>query len=307
MTQLRAALDDYVSVRRSMGYKFKVAAKLLADFVTWLEAEESAVITTAAAMAWATDAGGHPNWWGKRLSLVRGFARYLNGRELGHEVPLSGVFPTQPLRATPYLYSDDDINRLMVAARSLRTASKLATVETVIGLLAVTGMRIGEALGLDVTDIDWDEGVLTVRSGKFGKSREVMLHSSTVTALHTYDSQVRRTGLRVRTNAFFVSTRGDRLKHASVQIPFQRLVQELGLLRLSPHHGPRPHDLRHTFVVRTLLDWYRAGVDVQRRLHLLSAYLGHTDPAATYWYLYAAPELMAIIAERLEPAAEGPS
>jgi len=111
--------------------------------------------------------------------------------------------------------------------------------------------------------------------------------------------------LRVRTNAFFVSTRGDRLKHASVQIPFQRLVRELGLLRLSPHHGPRPHDLRHTFVVRTLLDWYRFGVDVQRRLHLLSAYLGHTDPAATYWYLSAAPELMAIVAERLEPGRRG--
>lgn len=301
MTHLQTAAEDYIAIRRNMGFKFEDAANLLLDFVGRLNGVGSDVITTAAAVSWAQSVGGHPNWWGKRLSVVRGFARHLQGLEPGHEVPPTGMFPTRSLRATPYLYEDEDVVRLMVAARSLRIRSWARTIETVIGLLAVTGMRVGEVVHLDLADVDWAEGILTVRSGKFGKSRQVPLHGSTVTALRAYSEQRARPGCQVRTNAFFVSVFGDRLNYGSVHKTFHRLVRDLGPNRLSAHHGPRLHDLRHTFAVRTLLAWYRDGGDVARRLHLLSTYLGHADPAATYWYLSAAPELLGLAAERIEP------
>lgn len=307
MTNLRRALDDYVALRRSMGFKFEEAAKLLGDFVNYLEANAIQVITMATAVSWAQSCGGHPNWWGKRLSVVRGFAGYLRGLEPGHELPPSGLFPTRPQRATPYLYSDDDVTRLMVAARSLPVRSWARTMETVIGLLAVTGMRVGEVVRLDLADVDWADGQLTVRSSKFGKSRLVPLHPSTVEALREYEAHRRGMGSRVRTAAFFVSTFGDRLNYDSVHRTFHRLVRELGPQRLTPHYGPRVHDLRHTFAVRTLLDWYRAGADAAGQMHLLSTYLGHVDPVATYWYLSAAPELLALAAERLEPVGGEPS
>ena len=306
MTHLQKAVEDYVAIRRSMGFKFEDAAKLLASFVRRLEADGSHRITSAAAVPWAQDAGGHPNWWGKRLSLVRGSARYLTGIEPGHEVPPDGLFPTRPHRATPHLYSDEDIARLLVAARSLRSLSWARTMETLIGLLAVSGMRIGEVIRLERSDIDWSEGLLTVRSSKFGKSREVVLHPSTLTALRAYDDERRRRGSRLRTSALFVSILGGPLRYDSVHATFHRLVRDLGPQRTSAHHGPRLHDLRHTFAVRTLLDWYRDGADVGRRMHLLSTYLGHADPAATYWYLSAPPALLALAAERLEPVNGGP-
>ncbi len=304
MTRLQRAAEDYIAIRRNMGFKFEDAAKLLLDFVKRLEAGGSRVITTAAAVSWAQAVGGHPNWWGKRLSVVRGFARHLQGLEPGHEVPPTGMFPTRPVRATPYLYADEDVLQLMVAARSLRVRSWAITMETVIGLLAATGMRIGELVHLDVADINWAEGILTVHSSKFGKSRQVPLHVSTLGALRAYDEQRNRMGSRLRTTAFFVTVFGDRLRYDSVHRTFHRLVLDLGPDRFSAHHGPRLHDLRHTFAVRTLLDWYRDGGDVGRRLHLLSTYLGHADPAATYWYLSAAPELLGLAAERLEPVGE---
>jgi integrase/recombinase XerD len=301
MSRMQAALQDYIVIRRTMGFKFEDSAKLLSGFVAQLERDGSQVITSAAAVAWASAAGGHPNWWGKRLSMVRGFARYLHALDSQQEVPAAGIFPTRPCRATPHLYSQADVARLMVACRSLRPASWARTMETLIGLLAATGMRIGEVIRLDITDIDWSSGLLTVRSSKFGKSREVPLHPSTVAALQAYSEQCRPMRRRLRTTSFFVSTFGERLNYGSVHRTFHRLVRQLGLQSQSPHQSPRLHDLRHTFAVRTLLDWYRDGADVGRRLQLLSTYLGHIDPSATYWYLSAAPELLALAAERLEP------
>jgi integrase len=300
MSDLHGALADYVAIRRSTGFKFEEAAKLLSNFVGRLDADGSLVVTSTAAISWAKATGGQPNWWGKRLSVARGFARYLNGLNPEHEVPPTGMFPTRPCRATPYLYSDEDVARLMVAARSLRIASWATTMETLIGLLAVTGMRVGEAIDLDANDLDWVEGVLTVHFGKFGKSREIPLHPSTVEVLRTYDDRRRNMGPQLTSSAFFVSIFGARLSYASVHRTFHRLVCQLGPQRFSAHHGPRLHDLRHTFAVHTLLDWYRDGGDVRQRLHLLSTYLGHIDPAATYWYLSGAPELLALAAERLE-------
>ena len=301
MSALHRDLNDYLAIRRALGYKLQRTALLLADFVAHMEANGADAITTDAALAWASlPPNGASDWWAQRLSVVRGFARHLHAIDPTHEVPPVGLLPGRSHRATPYLYSDVDIVALMAAARSVRSPLRAATFETLVGLLAVTGLRIGEALRLDRDDVDLVEGVLTIRFTKFGKSREVPLHPSTVAALRAYSEHRCRMGRRLRTTTFFVSIFGDRLNYDSVHRTFHRLVRRLGPQPHSKHHSPRLHDLCHTFAVRTLLDWYRDGADVSRRLHRLSTYLGHIDPSATYWYLSAAPELLALAAERLE-------
>ncbi|MGH7761340.1 MAG: tyrosine-type recombinase/integrase [Candidatus Dormibacteraceae bacterium] len=306
MTPLQEAANNYVTMRRRMGFKFEEAAELLAEFVRYMEENGVSGVTTVAALSWAQSSGQHPNWWAKRLSIVRGFASYVACLEPGHEVPPHGLIPTQSHRATPYLYSRNDIARLMLAARALPSRWWALTAETAIGLLAVTGMRVGEVVRLDLADIDWELGLVAVRWTKFGKSRSVPLHPTTVAALHHYEISRRRRELPLGTLAFFVSTTGERLRYDSLHRTFHRLVRQLGL-GTTAGKCPRVHDLRHTFAVDTILGWYRAGADVAARLHLLSTYLGHIDPMATYWYLSAAPELLALVAERLEPAETTPS
>ena len=192
----------------------------------------------------------------------------------------------------------------MTAARCLLPPLRAATYETLVGLLATTGLRMGEAIRLDSADLDWDNGVLTVRSSKFGKSREVPLHPSTLDALQAY--QLRRDHLcpRPKAPSFFLSMRGTRLDQPTVGSTFLLLVRQARLRPRSLRCRPRPHDLRHSFAVRTLLNWYRAGDDVESKLPLLSTYLGHVSPASTYWYLSGAPELLALASQRLEQTGE---
>jgi integrase/recombinase XerD len=308
MSGLRDAVDDYLAIRRALGFKLVAAGHYLPDFVAYLEASGAGVLTVELALVWARrPADARPIWWSKRLSLVRGFARYLHALDERHEVPPADLLPARWQRPTPYLYAETDIVRLLEAARALPTPLRAATYTTLIGLLTVSGMRVGEAIGLDRDDIDHSLGLLIVRGAKFGKSREVLLHPSALAALEAYD-RVRRTHHpRPRMPAFFVSTVGTRLLYSDVQRTFGRLVREAGLAPPPGHRGPRLHDLRHTFAVRTLLDWYRAGLDVEARMHTLSTYLGHSHPVHTYWYLHAAPELLALAAERLERAMGEPS
>lgn len=303
MSDLRVELDHYLAIRRSLGFKLRRAELLLADFVRYLGANGSDTITTENAFAWATlPPNGGLSWWGQRLSVVRSFARHLHVIDPAHEVPPAGLLPARTHRATPYLYSDADIAALMAAARQLRSPLRAATLETLVGVLAVTGLRIGEALRLDRDDVDLAAGVLRVRDTKFGKSRDVPLHASTVDALSSY--------ARVRDRlcpcpvgpSFFVSTTGTRLLYCSAHLAWLELVRRAGLQPRSAKCRPRPHDVRHSFAVRTLLGWYRDGGDVAARLPLLSTYLGHVDPAATYWYLSAAPELLSLVAARLDAA-----
>lgn len=203
-------------------------------------------------------------------------------------------------RATPYLYSDEEIWALMAAADGLRFPLRTLTYRTLIGLLAVTGLRVGEAIRLDRGDLDLVGGVLTVRGSKFGKSREVPLHASSVEALGAYLARRDEIHPGPMAPALFISLTGTRLLYCNVSWTFLQLVRRAGLAPRSASCRPRPHDLRHTFAVRTVLDWYRSGVDVQARLPRLSTYLGHVNPSATYWYLSAAPELLAFAGERLE-------
>ena len=301
MSELRHALADYLSLRRSLGYKLRRPEKLLHQFIAFLQTAGTETITTKQAFAWACQPEtGSISWWAYRLSVVRGFANYLHATDVVVEVPPEDLLPCQSQRASPYLYCTQEIAALIEAASTLRTPLRVATYQTLIGLLAVTGMRIGEAIGLDRHDFDARHGVLVIRHAKFNKTRELPLHPTTVAALHRYLASGDRQRCAARTPALFISTAGTRLLYCNVQWTFHRLVRQAGLVPRTARCRPRIHDLRHAFAVSTLLDAYRDGCDTQQRLTLLSTYLGHVNPAASYWYLSAAPELLAKAAERLD-------
>lgn len=301
MTRLRHRLGQYLQVRRALGYKLERAGRLLPDFVTFVHQARAPFITSALALAWATQSPRGTPWWAAcRLGLVRGFATYVRALDPRTEIPPATLLPTAKWpRGAPYLYSDADVRALMAAAPAALAPFKSATYGTLLGVLASTGMRVGEVIALDTGDFDAAAGVLHIRHAKFGKSRQVPLHPSTCAALTHYGRLRDRTFRRPRSPSFFVSRAGTRLHYKNVHTAFLRLVRTVGLADQRPRR-PRLHDLRHSFVVHTLLDWYRAGVDVEARLPWLSTYLGHVGPATTYWYLTATPELVTLAHRRLE-------
>jgi integrase len=298
---LREAVNDYLALRRALGYRMVRPEKLLAQFLDHLDSVGQSRITVTTALSWARlPANGSSNWWGYRLSAVRGLATYLHAIDPAHEVPAADLLPQRSLRASPYLYSDADITALIAACNTLRDPLRQATFATLIGLLAVTGLRVGETIALDRDDVDLRAGCLTVRHGKFDKARELALHPSTVQALREYQRLRDRLAPRAGTRAWFVSLAGTRLLYCNVHHAFHRLVKLAGLTPRSASCRPRIHDLRHSFAVHAMLDAYATGQDGQVRLTLLSTWLGHVHPGSTYWYLSASPELMAIAGQRLE-------
>lgn len=301
MISLRSALEQYLSIRQGLGYKYQHQARRLADFISFMESHEEETITTKLAVAWATlPPGRHPSW-ALRLTDVRGFARHVANLNPQTEVSPTGILP--PLnRAKPYVYSDAEINALLTAALALPPVNALRrwTYHHLFGLIAVTGIRLSEAIGLHHSDVDLDEGVLTVRQSKFDKSRLVPLHLTTCEALRIY-AERRDAHLGSHSGPhFFVAERGGPLLPQYVYRVFWRLSRETGLRRAGEHTGPRIHDLRHRFAIRTLLGWYRDGLEIEQRLPLLSTYLGHTCVRDTYWYLSACPQLMEEAAKRLD-------
>jgi integrase len=300
MSPLRKILADYLAVRRSLGYKLARPEKLLAQFIGYLEDAGASTVTTGHALGWATLPGGDPNWHAQRLSVVRGFASYLHTIDPAAEIPPAGLIPARPRRATPYLYSGADIAALVAAAASLRFPLRAATYQTLIGLLAVTGMRVGEAIRLDRADLDLAAGVVTVRQSKFGKTRLLPLHPTAVTALRRYLRLRDRLCPHPGTAAVLISPAGTRLLYCNVHATWKLMAASAGLKARSAACRPRIHDLRHSFAVASLLDAYAAGQDGQARLALLATYMGHADPSHTYWYLSAAPELLALAGQRLE-------
>jgi len=308
MIALRPALKDYLTMRRALGYKLQRTEKLLTEFVGFVEDNAADRVTTDLALAWATlPSKCAMSWWAARLTVVRGFTTFLRTLDAATEVPPTDLLLDRGHRAVPYLYSDDEIVALMAAAEILRSPLGVLTYQTLIGLVAVTGMRIGEAIRLDRRDLDFEDGVLTVRFSKFGKSRALPLHLSTLDALHTYLRRRDHLHPRPKALSLFISTAGTRLLYCNVHWTFLRLVRHAGLRPRSTACRPRLHDLRHSFAVRTVMDAYRADADVGARLPLLSTYLGHVHPANTYWYLSAAPELLALAGKRLERRLEEPS
>lgn len=301
MNPLRTYVDDYVTTRRAMGYKLERAGRLLPQFIDHLDDAGAATVTVKHAVAWATlPAGDKRNWWAERLSIVRGFATWLAAFDPATEVPPADLLPRHSGRTTPYICSPQEIEGLLAAAGNIPTPLRAATYQTLIGLLAVTGMRVGEAIALDRADLNRTHGLLQVRSGKFGKSRQLPLHDTTVDALDGYLQLRDRLCHNVRTPALLVSNVGTRLDYRYVNKTFRQLAGRAGLAPRSPSCRPRPHSLRHSFAVHTVLDGYRRGAHVQAMLPLLSTYLGHVEPSNTYWYLSAAPELLALAGQRLE-------
>jgi integrase len=301
MTTLRSALDQYVNVRQGFGYKFQKQARLLTNFVSFMEERKATTITTKLAVAWATQPPDRHASWVLRLAAVRGFARHVVNIDPGTEVPRAGILPRLK-RSKPYIYSDAEIEALLKVALALPPANGLQrwTYHYLFGLLAVTGIRVSEAMGLERADVDLKEGLLTVRESKFGKSRHVPLHPMTRAALRSY---AKRRDAHLGSSCgthFFVAARGGRLHYPCVHSVFLRLSREIGLRRPGDLSGPRIHDFRHRVAVRTLLGWYRDGTDVEQQLPALSTYLGHTCVRDTYWYLSACPELMEEAARRLD-------
>ena len=308
MTALDDRLAGYLAVRRALGYRLARTEKLLAQFIAWLRARGEQAITTDLALEWATlPPTTGSNWHAQRLSVVRAFAAHLHVLDPAHEIVPPQLLPQRPNRAVPYLYSDSEVLALIDAASVIPTPHPAATMRTLIALLAVTGIRIGEAIGLDPGDIDHARDTLTVRESKFGKSRELAVDPSTTEALRAYLRRRDRPVPTEPTPAVFTSAAGTRLAYCNVHLAFKRIVTHAALQPRSPVCRPRPHDLRHTFAVNTLLEAYRDGDSehIQTRLALLCTYLGHVDPGSTYWYLHAAPELLALAAGRLETAEGG--
>jgi integrase/recombinase XerD len=307
MTDLHAAAGEYLAIRRALGFKLRGHDRLLAEFIAFLADTGAPTITTAAAVAWATrPPQAQPVRYAQRLGVVRGFAGYLRALDAAVEVPPPDALPYRRHRRTPYLYSQDDIAALIAATRRLRPPLRAASYRGVFGLLAVTGMRVGEVIALDEDDVDLSAGVLVIREAKFGKHRRLPVHATTVTALRDYTTARAELGIRAQGPSFFVSTRGTRLIYHCVHTTFAQLLTRTGITAPTGARAPTIHGLRHSFAVATLRDWYRAGVDVAARLPALSAYMGHAHPASTYWYLSAAPDLLALAAQRLEREAGEP-
>lgn len=300
MSRLRRALERYVCMRQGLGYKYDSPARRLSDFVSFMEARGAETITVALAMEWVTKIGRQPTW-AIRLTDVRCFAQHLAHFDPLTEVPPTDLVPTAR-RAKPYIYSDAEIEALVAAALALPPANALRrwTYHCLFGLIAVAGLRHSEALNLHRDDVDLDQGVLTIRESKFGKSRLVPLHATTISLLRDYSARRDAHLSSPRSPYFFVAEQGGRLLHQYVHRVFWRLSRQIGLRQKGQRNGPRVHDLRHRFAVQTLINWYRAGLDIEQQLPVLSTFLGHAYVRDTYWYLSATPELMSHAARRLD-------
>lgn len=301
MSALSEHAQEYLRARRALGVKLERHGRLLPQLVAYLEAAGATTVTRELAISWARlPAGAHPRHWAARLSIARGFAAYLQTIDPTTEIPPADVFAVRYQRPTPYLWSDAAICRLLEGARELRPPLKAAGYEALFGLLAVTGMRVGEAVALQPDDVDLKDGVITIREhvAKLERARLVPLHPTTVQALERYARTRARLCPRPRSTTFFLSSIGTSLDRSAVSKTLRKLTTALGLRTETAR--PRTHDLRHSFAVSTLIDWQRSGVQIDEQIAVLSTYLGHVRPADTYWYLTATPELMGTAAERLE-------
>ena len=312
MTPLREALEAYLSVRRGLGSELLRPGAYLHRFVDFLDREGMAVVTADAALRWATSpANATPATWALRLADVRRFAAWLSATDSRTEVPSRDLLPGRYRRRPPHIYSDEEVERIVREAARLPSPLGLRarTYATLFGLLAASGLRLGEALTLDRDDVDLRAGVLAVRRTKFGKSRFVPVHDSTRRALRRYARRRDRLLPRPSSPAFLLSDRGIRVTQCSARYNFAVVSRAVGLRPATLGHrhgrGPRLHDMRHRLAARTLVRWYREGRDVERQLPKLATYLGHVHVADTYWYIEAVPELLRLATERVTGARRG--
>lgn len=307
MTTLREAVQGYIEMRRGLGFKLQESGRGLIDFVGFLERQNAPFITTELALAWAQrPSQAQPSHWARRLGYVRCFARHRVATDPRTQVPPDGLLPFRPKRARPYLYSKGEIQQLLSAAldmpcRYTRCQLRPWTYYCLFGLLSVSGLRVGEARNLKLSDIDFDGAVLTIRGTKFGKSRLVPLHASTCRVLQDYIGRRQQYCAAQAASAYlFTSVLGNRLDIGDIHRTFYVLSRQIGLRGATASRGPRLHDLRHVFATNTLVRWYETEQDPERLLPILSTYLGHVHVADTQWYLSGSPELMKQAMRRLE-------
>lgn len=312
MIALATALADYLALRRSLGFKLSQTARELPRFVQFIERHGGTAITTELALQWAQESPVASSvTHSDRLAMVRRFAAWRSASDARTEVPPARLLPRRYQRPPPYIYSDEEVAEIVSTAAKLSSHKGLRglTFSTVFGLLAVSGMRIGEVVALNRADVDLQAGVLDVRQGKLGKHRFVPIHATTRQALALYAARRDAILPGVKLPAFFISERGRRVTAFSAWQNFIKVSRQIGLRPPAAEAGrgrrPRQHDLRHRFAVATLIDWYRAGADVDREIPKLATYLGHEGPAEVYWYLQAVPQLLELAAERGQRAAQG--
>jgi integrase/recombinase XerD len=305
MNTLREALQEYLELRRSLGFKMHDAGLLLPRFVSFLETRHAEHISTGLALEWAQNPAVQPAEWARRLCFVRGFARHRSATDTRTEIPPVGMLPHRSTRARPHLYTEAEVRRLLDAALELPVAWPSTPLRPwvfhcLIGLLSVTGLRISEALNLELGDVDLEDAVLTIRGAKLGRSRLVPIHPTTCTVLVDYLRRRKQVLGRQVSSYVFITSRGTRLDIGRVHRTFYALSRQTGLRAEGASKGPRLHDFRHRFAVEVLIRWYQSGEDAWRLLSVLSTYLGHIYVTGTYWYLSGSPELMAQAMDRLE-------
>jgi integrase len=306
MSDLREAMERYLSLRRSLGFKLIDTESTLRSFVSFAGREAASHVTTDLALRWVTlSTAKESATLADRLNIIRRFAIWRGAADRHTEVPPKNLIPYRYHRKPPYIYSDNEIQRLVETARKLPSPKGLRgpTYATLFGLIAVTGMRISEAVSLDRQDVDLEESVLRIHKSKFRKSRLVPVHVTTRDALSDYAKSRDRVLPRLQSEAFFVSDRGTRVTHWAARDNFAVVSRQIGIRKKIKGKrvgcGPRLHDMRHRFAAQTLVDWYRAGINVEHEIHKLSTYLGHAHVNDTYWYLEAIPELLELATQRL--------
>jgi integrase/recombinase XerD len=300
MKALRKSLENYLALRRGLGAKLHGEGVRLTKFVSFMEERKSPYITTRLALDWAQQTSArYPI---KRLTMVRGFAKYVAGFDIRTEVPPLDCLSRKFARTRPYMYSDEEIHHLLRAAWRYRRDKPRGTYYCLLGLLTVSGLRIGEAIRLQIQDVDLRSGILTIRDTKFGKSRLVPIHPTTVRELRAYWKR-RDEWLRLGNKSsgnFFMTRTGRPLTHQAIYVAFRWLSVDIGVRKVTSGPGPRIHDLRHRFAVTTLINWYRSGKNAEVLLPALATFLGHVSVESTYWYLTEYPELMKLAMQRLD-------
>lgn len=307
---LQARVNEYLAERRRLGFELRTMGLALASFANYVTSVRHQGPLTVDLMAdWTRQDKARIHKAGtkaRRLKILRPFARWLRQFEPLTEVPDETIFGQIPGRVSPHIYREAEIVELMVAARGMNPQGGLRplTFETLFGLIASAGLRVSEALSLLDRDVDLTEGLMTVRQAKFGKSRLLPLHSSTVAALTRYRQMRNRQVRAAPDTPFFIGTRGQRLGHPlsqrQVHRVFIELRDQLGWIDRGAHGGPRIHDLRHSFAVRRVMMWHEQGVDIDQAMLALSTYMGHAKISNTYWYLTGVPELMALVGNKFE-------
>lgn len=303
MTSLRKHANDYINLRRKLGFKLIEAERLINNFITFIENENSSFITIKSAFNWAKKPKNIlRSCWGTRLSVIRKFSCYVKTIDLRNEIPPFGLLNYKHQRSKPYIYSDDEILKLLKASLLLKSNQNIRahTYYTIFGLLAVTGLRISELTSILISDVDFIEGRLIIRKTKNRKSRIIPIHKSTLQVLRRYLYFRNKIEAKNKSSNFFISEEGTNITNFTVRNTFIKLSRKISLRKSTDSFGPRLHDFRHTFAVRTIIQWYKEDADVEVQMPILSTYLGHVKPSDTYWYLSLVPELVALAGKRFE-------